>query len=164
MALNLILTRHAKSSWDDPLQADHDRPLNDRGRASAVAIGNWLRTNAPQPSLTLSSSSERTRETCDLMALGGAQHFTGGLYHAGPDRMLAELQNAKGQTVLMIGHNPGIASFAEMLSKKTPQHPRFHDYPTCATTVFSFDCENWSDVSYGTGAVQSFVIPRELLE
>ncbi|MGR3409824.1 MAG: SixA phosphatase family protein, partial [Paracoccus sp. (in: a-proteobacteria)] len=31
----LILTRHAKSAWDDPTLDDHDRPLNDRGRRSA---------------------------------------------------------------------------------------------------------------------------------
>ena len=38
----LILTRHAKSSWDDPAMPDHDRPLNDRGRAAAVQLGVWL--------------------------------------------------------------------------------------------------------------------------
>ena len=31
----LILTRHAKSSWDDPALEDHDRPLN----ARAIEIG-----------------------------------------------------------------------------------------------------------------------------
>jgi hypothetical protein len=28
----LILIRHAKSDWGDPTRADHDRPLNRRGR------------------------------------------------------------------------------------------------------------------------------------
>lgn len=35
----LILTRHAKSSWDDPMTPDHDRPLNDRGKAAAADLG-----------------------------------------------------------------------------------------------------------------------------
>ena len=35
----LILTRHAKSSWDDPLMNDHDRPLNERGKMAAADLG-----------------------------------------------------------------------------------------------------------------------------
>ena len=35
----LILTRHAKSSWDDPTITDHDRPLNGRGRRAALELG-----------------------------------------------------------------------------------------------------------------------------
>jgi hypothetical protein len=32
---HLFLPRHAKSSWDDPALADHDRPLARRGRRAA---------------------------------------------------------------------------------------------------------------------------------
>jgi len=39
MSLKLILMRHAKSGWDDPVE-DHDRPLNSRGRISAEVMGN----------------------------------------------------------------------------------------------------------------------------
>jgi phosphohistidine phosphatase len=42
MTKRLILTRHAKSAWDDPLMADHDRPLNERGKAAAADLGQWL--------------------------------------------------------------------------------------------------------------------------
>ena len=34
----LYLLRHAKSSWDDPGLADHDRPLAQRGRRNAEAL------------------------------------------------------------------------------------------------------------------------------
>jgi phosphohistidine phosphatase len=34
----LLLIRHAKSSWDDPVQQDYDRPLNDRGKTDAPAM------------------------------------------------------------------------------------------------------------------------------
>jgi phosphohistidine phosphatase len=39
----LLLLRHAKSSWDDPALADHDRPLAARGRKAAQLIGAYLR-------------------------------------------------------------------------------------------------------------------------
>ncbi|MCP4818173.1 MAG: histidine phosphatase family protein, partial [Shimia sp.] len=55
MTLKLILMRHAKSSWDDPLQSDHERSLNRRGRASAPAIGKWLSENGFHPDELLCS-------------------------------------------------------------------------------------------------------------
>ena len=45
----LILTRHAKSSWDDPLTPDHDRPLNERGKAAAADLGTWLASRGYAP-------------------------------------------------------------------------------------------------------------------
>ena len=45
MTKRLILMRHAKSSWDAPNLIDKERALNERGRDSAVKIGNWLREN-----------------------------------------------------------------------------------------------------------------------
>ena len=45
----LILTRHAKSSWDDPGMDDHDRPLNSRGLRDAPAMGQWLRDKGHLP-------------------------------------------------------------------------------------------------------------------
>ena len=47
--LRLILTRHAKSSWDDPTLADHDRPLNARGIRAAGLIGGWLASRGDVP-------------------------------------------------------------------------------------------------------------------
>ena len=65
MTLQLILMRHAKSSWDDPAAADFDRPLNGRGRRSAKALGHWLRQRGWLPDRVLCSSARRTRETLD---------------------------------------------------------------------------------------------------
>lgn len=163
MALKLILTRHAKSSWKQLDLPDHARPLNKRGRASAEAIGDWLRSESWVPDELLSSDAARTRETAALMGFDVDPVFLAALYHAGSTMMLKHLQSATGATVMMIGHNPGIAEFAERLARDLPAHRRFLDYPTCATTLFEFDADNWADVSFGTGKVRDFVIPRELV-
>ncbi|MCG7522262.1 histidine phosphatase family protein [Ruegeria sp. Ofav3-42] len=165
MTRTLILTRHAKSSWDSPALSDHDRPLNKRGRKSAPAIAAWLRENGWLPDEVLSSSSARTRETWERMGLqAGKVCFHRTLYHADPADMLIELSGATEQTVLMLGHNPGIAVFASQIVQKPPEHARFYDYPTCATTVIRFDIEKWADITWHSGDVLGFVIPRELLE
>jgi len=167
MTLRLILTRHAKSSWDHPGLSDHERPLNKRGRESASAIGGWLKDKGYVPDLALSSDSERTRETWALLEAaldsGADVEWLGALYHAGAQTMLDVLQGAgrKG-CILMLGHNPGIGGFAEMIVERPPGHIRVHDYPTAATTVMDFSATEWRDVDWGMGEVMDFVIPREL--
>ena len=87
----LYLLRHAKSSWDDPLQSDHARPLNKHGRAAAPLIATWLASRGHVPDTVLCSSAARTRETVDRMrpALPGLPEpmVEEELYHASPDAM-----------------------------------------------------------------------------
>ncbi len=164
MSLTLILTRHAKSSWDDPMLEDHDRPLNKRGRKSALAISGWLQHNGWLPDEVLSSTSARTRETWDRMGLKADKIcFHRSLYHAAPEDMLIELSGATEPTVLMLGHNPGIAGFANRILRDTPNHARFNDYPTCATTVIRFLITDWADIQWNSGEVLGFTLPRELM-
>ncbi|WP_299627980.1 histidine phosphatase family protein [uncultured Tateyamaria sp.] len=162
MSRTLILMRHAKSSWDDITQPDHERPLNDRGRASARAMGDWLRAQGHIPDAATSSSSQRTGETFLGLGFDVPVQFTRALYHAGPEVMMEVLREQVGETVLMLGHNPGIADFADRLVQHAPPHPRFVDYPTCATCVIRFDAEAWNDIGWREGQPIDFAIPREL--
>lgn len=162
MKHRLILTRHAKSSWDHPGLTDHQRPLNQRGKQSADAIGEWLKNNGYLPGQILSSSSARTVETCERLKLDAPARFLETLYHASANTMLLALQAATEDTVLMLGHNPGIGDFAEQLVKTQPNHPRFLDYPTCATLVVDFDIKSWAEAGFGQGQTVAFIIPREL--
>lgn len=163
MTRTLILTRHAKSSWNTPDLADHDRPLNDRGTRSAKALGDWMRAKGWLPDQVISSSSKRTRETFAGMGLDVSADFTDALYHVTHSQMLRVLSQATGRTVLMLAHNPGVAEFAEELVITPPDHPRFSDYPTGATLVTQFDIDSWEDVSWTGGTVLDFTVPRDLI-
>lgn len=164
MSKTLVLMRHAKSSWDAPMSDDHARPLNGRGRKSAKALGDWMRTQGWIPDQVMSSSSTRTRETFAGLGFIIAGDFTSDLYHAGPEQMHRTLAQANGQTVLLIGHNPGIAEFAELLVTTEPDHPRFYDYPTGATLVVRFDITRWDQLKPNTGKVLDFIVPRDLMD
>ncbi len=163
MTFRLILMRHAKSSWDSPGLDDHARPLNDRGRRSAAALGDWLRAKGYLPDQVLCSSAVRTQETLDGLRLDAAavDHLSA-LYHAGPDAMLHVLNGATGLSVLMLGHNPGIAAFAHLLLHARPRHARFDDYPTGATLVADFDAPGWDSVDWRTGRTADFTVPADL--
>ncbi|MBI1220476.1 MAG: histidine phosphatase family protein [Rhodobacteraceae bacterium] len=166
MTKRLILTRHAKSSWDEANVADHERPLNARGRSAAADLGQWLASRGYIPDEVICSDARRTAETWEHLApaLTGAAapRYTAKLYQAGADVMLAVLKHASGDTVLMLGHNPGIAEFAQRLVARAPLNPEFARFPTAATLVVEFPVESWSDVAYGTGAPDDFIIPKEI--
>ncbi|MEI4231721.1 SixA phosphatase family protein [Roseovarius sp. D22-M7] len=159
---NLILMRHAKSSWAKPGLGDHDRPLNGRGRRAATALGHWLRAQGLAPDQILCSPSSRTQETCERLGLSLAPELHARLYLAEPAEMLGVLRQARGNRVLMIGHNPGICDFAHALVATPPAHDRFADYPTGATLVARFDIDDWSYLAPGSGTVQDFVTPHDL--
>lgn len=167
MTLRLILTRHAKSDWGDPMLDDHDRPLNKRGRASARAIGAWLAENGYVAGEALVSTALRTRETWNLIreAVDGPKAtLVPELYLAEPEAMLFALQGAEAPVVQMVAHNPGSAYLAQALAEHPPADSRFEHYPTCATTIFEFDIDNWEDVRWRSGRVVDFKVPRDLLD
>ena len=163
MTCTLILTRHAKSAWGTSAPSDHARPLNKRGRKSATALGDWLRRNDQIPDQILCSSSQRTRETREMMRFDSPTVFIERLYHASSEVIFQALREAEQNRVMVISHNPGIAAFAHAIVASPPDHLRFDDYPTGATLVVQFEIETWSDLSWSSGKVIDFVVPRELL-
>ena len=58
----LLLLRHAKSSWDDPDLDDFDRPLAERGLKAAKLMGRELAARDWLPDQVLVSSALRTRD------------------------------------------------------------------------------------------------------
>lgn len=163
--LRLVLIRHAKSGWDDPLLTDHERPLAPRGTEAAPKIGEWLAKQGAVPDQVLSSDSRRTRETWALIApyVGDKEpSFLPVLYHAAPDTILNQLRKAQGQTVFLIGHNPGMGEFARLILKRPPPHRDFDRYPTAATLIADFAAADWGDVGYATGTPIAFTVPHDL--
>ena len=162
MSLRLTLIRHAKSSWDGE-EEDHGRPLSKRGRRACGALGDWLASRAPDE--VLCSDAVRARETWARIAEAGggpAAILVPELYHADSETVLQVLRRATAPHVAMVGHNPGLAHFASRIVAAPPEHPRFRDYPTGATTVIGFDVDRWSAVGWHSGRVIEFVVPREL--
>jgi phosphohistidine phosphatase len=160
----LELLRHAKSSWADPDIADHDRPLNARGRTAAALVGRHMHEQTPAPDLVLCSSATRTRQTLQLLELGaGAQvRFEDELYGAGAAGLLAQLRAVPATvgTVLLIGHNPGIEDLTRMLDRDGLTSVQ--KFPTAALAVLRFDIGAWKELHPGIGHLVTFFTPRDL--
>lgn len=162
--MKLILMRHMKSDWDG-MTTDHERPLNQRGKASAPLVGAWLVANGHLPDLALVSDAKRTQETFEGLSGHISEDTetvsTRTLYLAEPIdiiKVLAKHAPAPNSTVLILAHNPGIAALAATLVEEEPRHPKFFDYPTGSTTVLEFE----GDIAPEMGKLLGFVIPREL--
>lgn len=169
----VILLRHAKSSWDDPSLDDHDRPLNGRGKASAPVIGAWLANRKHVPDRVLCSSSERTKQTVRRMrdTLPGLPdpEVDPELYHASPSTMrdrLAQLPEDC-DTVMLVGHQPGLGSLVRKLSdgqERRRCRRAYEHFPTAAAAVLEFDVEDWADLDYQQARFVDFAKPRELMD
>src|SRR5579864_5703137 len=124
----LHLLRHTKSSWDDG-EDDHRRRLSTRGREAARVIGKVLPGTIGKLDLVLCSSSLRTRETAEL-ALAGYKPaprilYEDGLYLATAATIMQRLRQIRegAETVMVIGHNPGLHELAIALA--APGSPGF---------------------------------------
>lgn len=126
MTRELLLLRHAKSSWGDAARADFDRPLSKRGRHDAPRMGHWLHQQRLQPDYVVSSPARRARQTalrvCPELGLDPATiHWDSTLYDASVEALLAVLGGcpATARRVLLIGHNPGLEQLLLWLCPQT---------------------------------------------
>ena len=167
MTLTLILLRHAKSGWDDPMAEDHARTLTERGQRAARAVGRWLHEAGHVPDLILTSDATRTLQTvaglCETWQDPPPVTRHRALYHAGPHAILKQIAQVRDAGCLLVcGHNPGIGELAQRMVIAEPDHPRFADYPTAATTVIACDAQAWSAVR--PGRCIDFVTPADLAD
>jgi phosphohistidine phosphatase len=167
----LYLLRHAKSDRSDPGLADPERPLAPRGRRDAPAMGAYMHDRKYRPDLILCSPSVRTRETLALLLpeLGGkvAAKYDRKLYLASPEAMLQRLREVDEATgsVLMIGHNPGMARLAAVLAPRGDRHAlaRMREkYPTSGLAVIHLHVDRWEQAEPGSGTLTDFMVPAEL--
>ena len=158
----LYLLRHAKSSWDDPAVRDHDRPLAGRGRKAGAAMARFMAENGIAPRLVLCSTAKRTRQTLALLddAIEPDEvRYEDDLYGASATELLERLRAVPDsvESVLVIGHNPGIQSLALQLADKRDDMAQ--KFPTGALAVLRFD-GSWSELE--AAELARFVRPRDL--
>ena len=159
----LLLLRHAKSSWDDPDWDDHERPLNRRGQRDAPRIGRWIAANDLLPSLIVSSTANRAATTMRFVIeasnFAGQQITTDDLYHASPSAIASLLNQVEDQhdRLLVIGHNPGLEEFIEMLTGVDEV------MPTAALAVIELSIDRWQDLTLSTaGQLRDLWRPKEM--
>lgn len=163
MAKSLILLRHGKSDWDAHFSHDRDRPIAERGRRAAQAMGRWLSAMGREPDVAITSSALRARTTLDLAAAAGQwacpRYITDHLYEATLETVwgVVHQQPDQYQSVLLVGHEPTWSdTLASGLGGGTVR------MPTAAMACLEFEVDRWVDVGPGQGCLL-WLLPPKLL-
>lgn len=167
----LTLLRHAKSTWDDPVARDFDRPLNPRGRRAAQRVGREIRAQALGFDKALASPAVRVIETLEEVGRGYGEAlqptYDQRLYLASADALLDLVQAVDDQVnrLLIVAHNPGLERLVLLLTE--PGSGKLREeaeikYPTATLAEIGLPVERWSEVAEGCGTLTRFIRPRDL--
>ncbi|GAA0871014.1 phosphohistidine phosphatase SixA [Gangjinia marincola] len=146
----LILIRHGKSAWDEPL-ADHERPLKKRGFDDGELVSSAFKEYLDQPVTIISSYANRALTTARIfqknLSVGEDDfHVIDDLYTFDGGSLLKTIKAQPDQidTLMVFGHNPAMTSIVNQLGDEfTP------NVPTTGLTVIEFDTNRWKEVSNG---------------
>lgn len=144
----LLLIRHAKSSWDDVSLNDFERPLNDRGKKDAPLMAHRLQDKNVKIDAFISSPAKRAGRTARIFAEEYDRKkdeiiFKTELYGATADifyDVLSKTDDAFDR-IAVFSHNPGLTDFANDLTET-----RIDNIPTCGIFAVKINSKHWADL------------------
>lgn len=168
----LSLYRHAKSDWTDRRARDFDRPLNQRGRKGAVAMGQHIRDAGYPCARIIASPAVRCAETIELGSSANGHSYPVNwdrrIYLASSATLLDLLREQEGDpdSILMVGHNPGLEDLIFDLVPDDGTSPLRdiveEKFPTAAYAVLELAIDTWADMAPGCGKLVHLSRPRDL--
>jgi phosphohistidine phosphatase len=159
---NLILIRHAKSSWKENNISDFKRPLNKRGERDAPFMGKLLKNKNIIPDLVISSPAVRAHQTAEIICEeAGIEknklHFDEDIYHANHDDILEVINSVEDDvnTLMIFGHNPGLTNLSNYLTGEY-----IDNIPTTGMVSLSF-AGNWPELKGKSCRIEFFEYPKK---
>ena len=159
---NLLIIRHAKSSWDNITQRDFDRPLNDRGNRDAPIMAKRILKRGADIDAFVSSPANRAFTTATYFAEAYNVKkkniiVIDSLYHAEVNMFYEVINNLDNElkTVALFSHNPGITSFVNSLTQT-----RIDNMPTCGIFAVKADVKSWGDFTAAEKTFWFFDYPK----
>jgi phosphohistidine phosphatase len=158
----LLIIRHAKSSWENAIVNDMERPLNERGRRDAPAMAQRLLRSGVRIDLFVSSPAKRARTTAELFIHEFGREgkdilFIPELYHAPVQTfrdVIAGLDD-RYDSAALFSHNPGITAFVNSLTSV-----RVDNMPTCGIFAVKSAAPSWADLSAADKEFWFFDYPK----
>jgi phosphohistidine phosphatase len=160
----LIILRHGKSLWDNPMLRDNERPLTPKGVNRTHLIAEYLKKNSLHPDLIISSPAVRAFETAKIAAdvLNYPQQDIikdENLYFVDTEQYFHALFGAPEtvSTLMIVGHNPMITEFCNEFLKNS-----IDNLPTSGLCVIRFQSELWNESLKAQSQVEHLVFPKHL--
>lgn len=158
---NLILIRHAKSSWEAPLK-DFDRPLMKKGILDAHNVSANISKFLPKTFLMWSSTAARALETALIFAQNISYPLESIIYkddlytfdEKQLEKVIKSCDNAF-ESVILFGHNEAITNFVNKFGDVF-----IDNVPTSGFVSLQFDTESWAEID--KGRTQKTIFPKDL--
>lgn len=158
---NLIIVRHAKSSWDAPVQ-DKDRTLASRGINDAHLVSSYITDYLPKRFVIWSSTAKRASETAMIFTQNMSCPvesiiFKDELYTFDSRELEQIIKSCDDgyDCVILFGHNEAITDFVNKFGDVFVDN-----VPTSGFVSINFDTDSWKDIRQGK--IQKMVFPRDL--
>ncbi|WP_309084421.1 histidine phosphatase family protein [Chelativorans sp.] len=164
----LYLLRHAEALHIRPGGSDFDRPLTERGRQDAAALGLRMRAAGYLPSFVLCSSAARAQQTWQEVArklphpppetLYATELYRG---DAADYRILVATSPAE-ESLLVVGHNPMVQELALSLARagdSAALSAVSAGFPAGGLAVLDLEEPLWR-IAPRTGMLAAFLSPR----
>lgn len=144
---NLILIRHAKSSWDTPLK-DIDRPLEQRGMKDAHLVSLNIFNYLPQTFVIWSSIAKRASDTAIIFAQNILYPIESIIYKKELytfdenqlERIIKSIDDSY-DSVIIFGHNAAITNFVNKFGDVF-----IDNVPTTGFVSLEFDTDYWQQI------------------
>ena len=143
----LLLIRHAKSSWDNVILPDFERPLNERGKHDAPLMAKKIKDKKIEIDTFVSSPAKRAKKTAEIFmhefdAKEKNLILISSLYEATVEKFYGAIEDLKDKsdTVALFAHNPAITDFINSLECSS-----IDDMPTSAVYAIKIKTKSWKD-------------------
>ncbi|MGL3000577.1 Histidine phosphatase family protein [Flavobacterium sp. 9R] len=158
---NLILVRHAKSSWETPLK-DRDRPLSKNGLQAAHLVSSYVSKYLPKTYLFWTSVAERASQTALIFAQNLSYPiesiiYKEELYTFDENQLAKVIKSCKNEfdSVILFGHNGAITNFVNKFGDVF-----IENVPTSGFVSLQFDVDDWSAIE--KGKTLKVIVPKDL--
>lgn len=162
----LIITRHAKSCWENPSLTDRERPLKKRGYKDAKLIAQWIQKHHPNVDCLISSPAKRAVDiakiilhqieiSVSLLSLDERLYT----FSASPQEVLKIVHDIDNQhnKAMIFGHNPTFTEFVNALTEIN-----LYNLPTSGTVIVCFDIDHWGDAKVSNASLVEYISPKML--
>ncbi len=163
--MELILLRHAKSSWEHEDLDDYDRPLAERGIKDCKAIRDYINEQGLYPDLIICSASKRTKDTINLVYKNNLNKlkiiYLKELYQNGINTIINAIAKTdnKIKTIMIAGHNPEMELLVENITGKDFPYEKFS---TAGLAILDLEIKSWNEIKGKTGKLKLFITPQKI--
>ena len=167
MSRELLILRHAKSSWNSGADSDFERPLAPRGTRNTEQLAKYMFEQGIQPDLTLCSAAVRAQETAQLALSqfpGARIEFRESLYHAGLATLVNSIREQDNdlERLMLVGHNHGMDQLLVYLCKEELTLTSSGKLMTTAALA-RIECRSsWAELAPETCNLDSLLRPSDL--